>query len=608
MCGIVGYAGSKSAVPVLLNGLYKLEYRGYDSAGVALVEDGKLQVIKTKGRIKTLDDRLHEDGELTSNCGIGHTRWATHGEPSDVNAHPHISDNGRVALVHNGILENYLEIREMLKKEGYTIKSQTDSEVAAHLFQMFYKGEPIDTLLEMSRRIRGAFAFGIITADRPGEIYCTRRDNPLIIGLGEGENMIASDIPAILQMTRRFIVLNDGEAARVTAEGVTVYNEMGQEIEKEVNTVTWDMSSAEKGGYEHFMMKEIYEQPKAVRDTVVPRIKDGLLALDECGLTDELFAGVERIHIVGCGSALHAGLVGKVMIEKLARIPVIATIASEFRYSDPIVSDKDLCIVISQSGETADTLAAMREAKKKGARTVAVVNVVASNAAREADGVLYTWAGPEIAVATTKAYSAQIAALYIIAIKAALANGKIGEADAKEYCAAISELPALIEKTLENREQIQQLAAKYFNRTSMFFLGRGIDCAAAQEASLKLKEISYIHSEAYAGGELKHGTISLIEEGTLVIALCCDPALYEKTISNVKSVKARGADVILVTNGDYTPDGEICDHVIKVPACPAFLSASLSIVPLQLFSYYVAAAKGCDIDKPRNLAKSVTVE
>ena len=607
MCGIVGYAGSRNAVPVLLNGLYKLEYRGYDSAGVALIEDDELKVIKTKGRISNLDQKLQQT-QHSAHCGIGHTRWATHGEPSDINAHPHISDNGRIALVHNGILENYLEVREMLRQSGYTIKSQTDSEVAAHLFQMFYNGDPISTLLELGRRLRGAYAFAIISADRPGEMFCTRRDNPLIIGLGEGENMIASDIPAILQMTRRFIVLSDGEAARVTAEGVTVYNDLGEEIEKEVHTVTWDTSSAEKGGHEHFMIKEILEQPKAVRDTVVPRIKDGLPALDECGLTDEIFRGIGCIHIVACGSALHAGLVGKVLIEKLARIPVIATIASEFRYSDPIVNSNDLCIVVTQSGETADTLAAMREAKRKGAKAVAVVNVVASNAAREADGVLYTWAGPEIAVATTKAYSAQLGALYLIAIKAALANNRITEAQAREYCKSIAALPEQIEEVLKLREQIQYLASSYYNRSSMFFIGRGIDCAAAQEASLKLKEISYIHSEAYAGGELKHGTISLIEEGTVVIALACDPALFEKTISNVKSVKARGADVILVTNSDFEPDGEVCDHVIKIPSCPAELSASLSIIPMQLFSYYVGAAKGCDIDKPRNLAKSVTVE
>ncbi|MBR4955052.1 MAG: glutamine--fructose-6-phosphate transaminase (isomerizing) [Clostridia bacterium] len=607
MCGIVGYAGGKRAVPVLLNGLYKLEYRGYDSAGVALLEDGDITVIKTKGRINTLDQKLQETPS-SSRCGIGHTRWATHGEPSDINAHPHVSDNGKVALVHNGILENYIEIRDMLKNSGYTVKSQTDSEVAAHLFQMYYKGDPIATTLELGRRLRGAFAFAIITADRPDEMFCTRRDNPLIIGLGEGENMIASDIPAILQMTRRFIVLSDGEAARVTADSVTVYNALGEVIEKEVNTVTWDTSSAEKGGYEHFMIKEIFEQPKAVRDTVLPRIKNGLPALEECGLTDELFKDIDRIHVVACGSALHAGLVGKVLIEKLARIPVNATIASEFRYSDPIVSPRDLCIVVTQSGETADTLAAMREAKRKGAKAVAVVNVVASNAAREADGVLYTWAGPEIAVATTKAYSAQLSALYLIAVKAALANNRITEAQAKEYCTAIAALPEQIEEVLKLREQLQHLASAYHNRNNMFFLGRGIDCAAAQEASLKLKEISYIHSEAYAGGELKHGTISLIEEGTVVIALACDPALFEKSISNVKSVKARGADVILVTNGDFEPDGEICDHVVKIPACPAELSASLSIVPMQLFSYYVGAAKGCDIDKPRNLAKSVTVE
>ncbi|MBR5903416.1 MAG: glutamine--fructose-6-phosphate transaminase (isomerizing), partial [Clostridia bacterium] len=401
MCGIVGYAGGKRAVPVLLNGLYKLEYRGYDSAGVALLEDGDITVIKTKGRINTLDQKLQETPS-SSRCGIGHTRWATHGEPSDINAHPHVSDNGKVALVHNGILENYIEIRDMLKNSGYTVKSQTDSEVAAHLFQMYYKGDPIATTLELGRRLRGAFAFAIITADRPDEMFCTRRDNPLIIGLGEGENMIASDIPAILQMTRRFIVLSDGEAARVTADSVTVYNALGEVIEKEVNTVTWDTSSAEKGGYEHFMIKEIFEQPKAVRDTVLPRIKNGLPALEECGLTDELFKDIDRIHVVACGSALHAGLVGKVLIEKLARIPVNATIASEFRYSDPIVNSNDLCIVVTQSGETADTLAALRLTRVAGVPTAAIVNVIGSSVAREADAVIATHAGPEIAVASTK--------------------------------------------------------------------------------------------------------------------------------------------------------------------------------------------------------------
>jgi len=609
MCGIIGYVGKSRAVPMLLQGLYKLEYRGYDSAGVALLEDGKLAVVKTKGRIKNLEDKINAQPLFSSMCGIGHTRWATHGEPSDLNAHPHVGQGGRVALVHNGIIENYIELREMLRQSGYEIKTQTDTEVVAHLFEMHYKGDAVKALGETVKHLRGSYALAVVSADSPEELVCTRQDNPLIVGLGQGENMIASDIPAILAITRDYIVLNDGEVVKVNADGVTVYNPLGDVVEKEVNTVTWDVSAAEKGGYEHFMIKEIMEQPKAVRDTVSPRMENGLPQLSDANLSDELFRNVRNIHITACGSALHAGLVGKAVIERLARIPVIAQVASEFRYSDPIISEQDLCIVISQSGETADTLAAMREAKKRGAKTIAVVNVLASSAAREADSVLYTWAGPEIAVATTKAYSAQLAAMYLIAVKAALTRGTITEEQAHQYCAEINRLPELIGQTLETREQMQYLASVYANRQSTFFIGRGIDYAAAQEASLKLKEISYVHSEAYAGGELKHGTISLIEDGTLVVALCNDIALFEKSISNIKSVKARGASVILVTsNSDFQPDPEVCDHLVRIPACLPELAASLSIIPMQLLSYYVGVFRGCDIDKPRNLAKSVTVE
>ena len=609
MCGIVGYVGKRQAVPVLLQGLHKLEYRGYDSSGVALLEQGQLKVVKARGRIRNMEELLQAQGPFTATCGIGHTRWATHGEPSDINAHPHVSENGRIALVHNGIIENYMELREMLKKAGFSIRTETDSELAAHLFQLHYHGDALAALRETTRQLRGSYALAVINADAPGELLCARRDNPLILGVGEGENMIASDIPAILALTKRYIVMADGQTARVTADSVELYDGVGNRIQPKIETVTWDLSAAEKGGYEHFMIKEIFEQPKAVRDTVLPRLKDGLPVLDSDGLSDALLREVKSIHITACGSALHAGLVGKTVIERLARVPVIPHIASEFRYEDPIIGPGDLCLVISQSGETADTLAAMREAKRKGARTVAIVNVVSSSIAREADAVLYTWAGPEIAVATTKAYSAQLAALYLVAIRAGYVRGTVSEEQARVLCREVAALPEQIEKTLECRSQMQHLASLYANRQSVFFIGRGMDHAAGQEASLKLKEISYIHSEAYAAGELKHGTISLVEEGTMVVALACDPALLEKTVSNVKSVKARGASVVLVTSDQrLQEDPEICDHLVRIPAVSPQFSASLSILPMQLLAYYTAVIRGCDVDKPRNLAKSVTVE
>ena len=609
MCGIVGYVGKRQAVPVLLQGLHKLEYRGYDSSGVALLEQGRLKVVKARGRIRNMEELLQAQGPFTATCGIGHTRWATHGEPSDINAHPHVSENGRIALVHNGIIENYMELREMLKKAGFSIRTETDSELAAHLFQLHYHGDALAALRETTRQLRGSYALAVINADAPGELLCARRDNPLILGVGEGENMIASDIPAILALTKRYIVMADGQTARITADSVELYDGVGNRIQPKIETVTWDLSAAEKGGYEHFMIKEIFEQPKAVRDTVLPRLKDGLPVLDSDGLSDALLREVKSIHITACGSALHAGLVGKTVIERLARVPVIPHIASEFRYEDPIIGPGDLCLVISQSGETADTLAAMREAKRKGARTVAIVNVVSSSIAREADAVLYTWAGPEIAVATTKAYSAQLAALYLVAIRAGYVRGTVSEEQARVLCREVAALPEQIEKTLECRSQMQHLASLYANRQSVFFIGRGMDYAAGQEASLKLKEISYIHSEAYAAGELKHGTISLIEEGTMVVALASEPALLEKTVSNVKSVKARGASVVLVTSDQrLQEDPEICDHLVRIPAVSPQFSASLSILPMQLLAYYTAVIRGCDVDKPRNLAKSVTVE
>lgn len=608
MCGIVGYTGPKQALPLLLMGLHTLEYRGYDSAGVALQTGTGIRVVKSKGRIKTLEEKLADVPGMEGTCGIGHTRWATHGAPSDLNAHPHCAQGGRFALVHNGIIENYRELRAELERDGYVFLSETDSETVAHLFDKLYCGDMTKTLAAVVRRLHGGYALAVIAQDRPGELVCVRRDNPLIIGLGDGENMIASDIPAILPVTRDYIVPNDEEIVHVTAKGVTFTDLDGSVIDKTPLHVDWDVSSAEKGGYAHFMLKEIYEQARAVRDTVSPRLQDDLPQLEEYGLTAELFRTVRNIHIVACGSALHAGLVGKAAIERLARIPVITQVASEFRYGDPIITSDDLCIIISQSGETADTLAALREAKKRGARTVAVVNVVSSSAAREADGVLYTWAGPEIAVATTKAYSAQLAAMYLIAVRAATARGTMTEEQAKEFCAEVRALPALIEKVLECDERVKALAQKYCDKENVFFIGRGVDYAAVQEGSLKLKEISYVHSEAYAGGELKHGPISLIEDGTLVVALACTPVLYEKTISNIQAVKARGAQVLLVTNGDFAADGEVCDDIVWIPRCDPALSASLSILPLQLLSYYIGVFRGCDIDKPRNLAKSVTVE
>lgn len=609
MCGIVGYVGKRQALPMLLQGLHRLEYRGYDSSGVALPEGNGLRVVKTRGRIRELELRLKEDPPLNACCGIGHTRWATHGEPSDCNAHPHVSANGRFALVHNGIIENYRELREQLKAEGISLRSQTDSEVVAHLLQLHDHGDRVRALRETVGQLRGSYALAVLSADAPEEILCARRDNPLIIGVGEGEALVASDIPAILACTRRYIVLRDGQLARVTADGVQVWDARGALVEPVVETAVWELSAAEKGGYRHFMMKEMLEQPRAVRDTVMPRLRDSLPLLSPEGLTDEVLRRARSIHITACGSALHAGLVGKQALEQLARVPVAAQVASEFRYGDPILGPEDLCIVISQSGETADTLAALREAKRKGAVTVAVVNVLSSTAAREADCVLYTHAGPEIAVATTKAYSAQLALLYLIAIRTGLAREVLTEARARELCGAVAALPEQMEQVLGCYPQIQQLAPRYVECSSAFFIGRGADWAACREASLKLKEISYIHSEAYAAGELKHGTISLIEPGTPVVALACDPALWDKMLSNIRAVRARGAGVLLITGcvaGQAA--AEVCDACVVLPHCPAVFSPSLSVLPTQLLAYEVAVLRGCDVDQPRNLAKSVTVE
>ncbi|MCQ5128228.1 glutamine--fructose-6-phosphate transaminase (isomerizing) [Butyricicoccus faecihominis] len=614
MCGIVGFTGRENALPVLIKGLYSLEYRGYDSAGVAAFTKEGLRVVKTQGRIANLEEKIKEEGGLCCTCGIGHTRWATHGEPSDRNSHPHLGGKdgmGKVAVVHNGIIENYQDLRTRLEKHGYAFQSETDTETVAHLIDYLHTGKREDlaqTVLAAVQRIRGSYALGVVSLDNPDEIVAARRDNPLVIGLGKEENMIASDITAIISRTDRYIILDDNEVAIVRPDGVTVMNEFGETLDKPVQTVTWDMSAAEKGGYEHFMIKEIMEQPKAVGDTVRPRIQNDSILFEECGLTDERLREIENMHIVACGSALHAGMVGKRVIESMCRVRCSAEVASEFRYENPIIGKKDLCIVVSQSGETADTLAAMRLAKQAGAFTVAIVNVVSSTIAREADGVLYTWAGPEIAVATTKAYSAQLAALYMISVRIARVRGHISIGDEKALCAELRRLPRLIEQTLACKEQMQRIATRYANRASVFFLGRGLDYAAALEASLKLKEISYVHSEAYAAGELKHGTISLIEKGTLVVALATQPALFEKTVSNIREVVSRGASVVLVTTDDFTGDESVCRHIVRLPKCLSEFSASLSIIPLQLLAYYVAVERSCDVDKPRNLAKSVTVE
>lgn len=608
MCGIVGYIGEKQAAPILLEGLEKLEYRGYDSAGLAILNDGKLNVVKSKGRLSVLKAKT-DNGEAVPGCvGIGHTRWATHGEPSDTNAHPHLSKSGKFAVVHNGIIENYLSLRASLEKKGYEFVSETDTEVVAHLVEHYYNGNLTETVIKILGKIKGSFALGILCSEAPDCFIAVRRDAPLIVGLGEGENYIASDVPAILSRTRRVYFLEDDEVVTVRRDGVTICNTDGEEITKEVYEVKWDISAAEKGGYEHFMFKEIMEQPKAIRDTISPRLDGDNIVLDDIKLTDEYIKNISRLYIVACGSAYHVGVVGKYVIEKLARIPVSVEVASEFRYSSPIIDDRTLVILVSQSGETADTIAAMREAKKMGARTLAIVNAVGSTIAREADDLLYTWAGPEIAVATTKAYSTQLDAIYLIALHLASAMGTITAERKAQIIKSLNELSDNVAKILNNKETIQYCASKYYNSKSVFFLGRELDYAVALEGSLKLKEISYIHSEAYAAGELKHGTIALIEQGTPVVALCTVEPLFEKMLSNIKEVKARGAVVIAIAVEGHTDIEKEADHVIYVPKCDETVLPSEVVIPLQLFSYYVSSLKGLDIDKPRNLAKSVTVE
>ena len=611
MCGIVGYIGEEQAAPLLLQGLEKLEYRGYDSAGVAVYTGEKLEVAKAKGRLKTLSDMLDEGKSLQGTIGIGHTRWATHGAPSDINSHPQVSDSGKFAVVHNGIIENYLTLKNFLMDRGVTFVSETDTEVVAQLLEYYYKKYQCDILEAMIRvihKVEGSYALGVICQDSPDELYAVRKDSPLIVGLGQEENFIASDVPAILAKTREIYRLSDNEIVRLTRSGVTVFNTDRDEVHKKPVHIDWDVSAAEKGGYEHFMFKEIMEQPKAIRDTISPRIRDGKIVLDDITLTREQVEGFRRIVIVACGSAYHVGVVAKYALEQLTRIPVEVDVASEFRYRHPIIDEKVLVLIISQSGETADTLAAMREAKRLGARTLSIVNVVGSSIANESDDVLYTWAGPEIAVATTKAYSTQLAVVYLLALYLADLLGTISPEEYEGYLDDLQKLPEQIEAVLQNREHIQYFASRNFNAKDIFFIGRNIDYALSLEGSLKLKEISYIHSEAYAAGELKHGTISLVEDGTLVVALASYLPLFDKTMSNVKEVKARGAYVLGLTVEGKTEIEKETDFVFYLPVTNAMMQPSLMVVPLQLFAYYVAAMKGCDIDKPRNLAKSVTVE
>ena len=612
MCGIIGFSGREQAAPILLDGLERMEYRGYDSAGIAVRSETKgLQVKKTKGRLRVLSDLTHGGADLEGTLGIGHTRWATHGEPNDINAHPHVSENGQIALVHNGIIENYLEIKEQLQRRGVTFTSDTDSEVVAQLLEYHYNEchNMLEAVGRVLRRIEGSYAFGIICSDFPNALIAARKDSPLILGYGENGNFIASDVTAIIKYTRDVVYMEDGEIAVVTPESIDVFDSEMNPLEKQHSQVDWDVSAAEKGGYAHFMFKEIMEQPEAIAKTVSPRIRDGRVVLDDITLTADYVRDISRIFIIACGSSYHVGMVSKYNWERLLRRPVQVDLASEFRYSDPLVDEKSLVVVISQSGETLDTMAAMREAKRRGARTLAVVNVVGSSIAREADDVLYTWAGPEIAVATTKAYSTQLVLMDLIGLYLA---DLLGTVEKSEYDAILAEVQVLPEKMshfLEHFEDVQYFASRYFNHNSIFFIGRNLDYAMGLEGSLKLKEISYIHSEAYASGELKHGTISLIEPGTLVIALGTYAPLFDKAMSNVVEVKARGAEVLAVTTETFKEKMEkTADSTIVVPDTHPILQPSLGVVPLQLFAYYVALQRGCDIDKPRNLAKSVTVE
>ena len=606
MCGIVGYAGKRSAQDVLLDGLEKLEYRGYDSAGVALAQEGGIRVVKSKGRLDALRQKLAVQALAESSCGIGHTRWATHGEPSDVNSHPHSTP--RVSIVHNGIIENYGALKERLAARGYTFESETDTEVLVKLIDSCYHGEPLQALHEALGMVRGSYALAVLFKDFPDTIFAVKKESPLIVGWGEGENFVASDIPALLKYTRDYSVLEEGDLAVVTAQGIRFYNAFGEPVERQRLTADWDQEAAEKGGYPHFMLKEINEQPAAITATVSPRVEGGMPDLRIPELTDERLRSIGTVHLVACGTAMHAGMVGKAAIETLARVPAEVDIASEFRYRDPILNKDDLVIIISQSGETSDTLAALKLAKSRGVPVLAIVNVVGSSIARAADYILYTYAGPEIAVASTKAYMVQMCVLYLFALRLAYARGKLEEAETKRLTAELLRAGEVIKPRLDDCEQIKYLASRFVNTQSCFFIGRGFDYALSLEGSLKLKEISYVHSDAYAAGELKHGTISLITDGVPVIALATQKQVYEKTISNAKETKSRGARVILFTTKDAVVPEGVADYIIRLDEYEDLLMPLQLIVPLQLFAYYMAVLRGCDVDKPRNLAKSVTVE
>ncbi len=612
MCGIVGFLGDKQAAPILLDGLSKLEYRGYDSAGIAVRDgDAEVEIVKAKGRLKKLAEKTNDGTSVKGSCGIGHTRWATHGEPSENNAHPHCSDDSNVVGVHNGIIENYQELREKLIKKGYQFYSQTDTEVVIKLVDYYYKKYqvgPIDALAKTMVRVRGSYALSVMFADYPGEIYVARKDSPMILGISQGDCYIASDVPAILKYTRNVYYIGNMEMARLTLGNIDFYNLDGDIIEKELKEIDWDAESAEKGGYEHFMMKEIHEQPKVVKDTIGSIVKDGKIDFQEIGLSDEDIQSISQIYIVACGSAYHVGMAAQYVIEDLARIPVRVELASEFRYRKPILDPQGLVIVVSQSGETADSLAALRESKEQGVKTLSIVNVVGSSIARESDHVFYTLAGPEIAVATTKAYSTQLIAMYLLAIQLGSVRGILNEMEVSRYIEELYTIPDKITKIIEDKEKLQWIASKFAGVDDVFFIGRGLDYATCLEGSLKMKEISYIHSEAYAAGELKHGTISLIEDGTVVIGVLTQEALHEKTVSNLVEVKSRGAYLCsFTTYGHYNME-DTADFTFYIPKIDEHFATSLAVIPLQLLGYYVSVARGLDVDKPRNLAKSVTVE
>ncbi len=606
MCGIVGYVGERDCAKVLMDALSKLEYRGYDSAGIAVFDHDNIKVEKCQGKLCNLANKMNKIGTPLGHCGIGHTRWATHGEPSDINSHPH--GNKRISIVHNGIIENYAKIKDFLESQGYVFESQTDTETVAKLLDYYYQGDPIETITKVIGEIEGSYALGILFKEFPDRIFSVRKDSPLIIGVGEGENYIASDVPAILKYTKQYYLIEQDEIVTLTKDEVTICDIHGEPIIKELQTANWDVDAAQKGGYEHFMLKEIHEQPTAIRTTIMPRISNGMPDFSECGLSNEDFASFTNIHIIACGTAMHAGMVGKYLIEKLARVPVVVDMASEFRYRNPILQSSDLVILISQSGETADTKEALRLAKSKGAKTLALVNVKGSSIAREADMVIYTHAGPEISVASTKAFTVQVSMMYLLGFQFAYANKQISATECAKLVALLNEVPALIEKYLENKEQVQLVASKIMNVDNLLYIGRGLDYALSMEGSLKLKEVSYIHSEAYPSGELKHGAIALVSDLVPIIAVATQSGLFEKTVSNIKEVKARGAKVILVCNESADIGEDVADYIIRVPETNELLVPIISAVPLQLIAYYTAVLKGNDVDQPRNLAKSVTVE